>query len=348
MMGHKTSILAVLLAILFGMAACTGSATLTSTVIAAERATPTAAAVPPTLAATTTPAPSPTVTPVPQVFNGDFGDLEPDDGLTPTRRPTVTPTATTKPLQRVPGRFYSTITDEYYTTYVRLPRGYDPQADTVYPIVYLLDAQWYWNWLPGMEHPDGGAASLIPMLSDQGRIPPVILVGIHTGSNLDQRHNTLVLDSHLFYAFLANELIPYLDAHYRTDLATPRTLVGHSDGCYFVLYALFRYGLDENPLFGYYLGLSGDHSQTEGRNFFDEQRLFDRIGQGGKVNAALYLAWGDSEEERFTTSNAKLTELLQSRDYQGFRLKSVALKGRDHAGTAYPGIKSGLVWVFGE
>lgn len=85
-------------------------------------------------------------------------------------------------------------TDKDYTIHVDLPNCYDLQATTVYPVVYLLDAQWYWDWLPGTEWYTG-AGDLIDTLSRYGYIPPVILVGIDTGSTEEGRHNTLVIDS---------------------------------------------------------------------------------------------------------------------------------------------------------
>lgn len=322
-------------------------------ILAGACGTPRPTTAPPTIASTNTSLP-PTATPVPATDTSlpPTATTAPPAAtvVSPTPSPIVTPlppTPTTNPRQNAPGRFHSIITDKYYKIYVELPRGYDLQATTVYPVVYLLDAQWYWDWLPGTDQ-FTGAVDLIRALSSQGHIPPVILVGIDTGSMLAQRHNTLVIDSPRFYAFLANELIPYIDTHYRTDPTMPRTLIGHSDGCYFVLYVLFQYGRVETPPFGYFLGLSGDHSQTGGQNFRDEQKLFNRIGQGSELDAALYLAWGDAEEERFTTSNPELVELLQSREYQDFRFKSIAFEGKDHDGTVYPGIKYGLVWIFGK
>ncbi|MCP4147202.1 MAG: alpha/beta hydrolase [bacterium] len=42
-----------------------------------------------------------------------------------------------------------------------------------------------------------------------------------------------------FYNFLKNELVPYVDKHYRTDNTNGRTLIGHSVGGYFTLFAMF-------------------------------------------------------------------------------------------------------------
>jgi hypothetical protein len=76
--------------------------------------------------------------------------------------------------------------------------------------------------------------------------------------------------------------------------------------------------------------------------------MWNRIGQNKQLDANLYLAWGSDEEERFLTSNQEMTDLLESRAYQGFRFESVMLDGRDHDGTIFPGIRYGLIWVFSE
>ena len=187
---------------------------------------------------------------------------------------------------------------------------------------------------------------MVFVLSGEGRLPPVVLVGVVTGTPLDQKHSLLVLEDNKFYGFLVNELVPYIDAHFRTDVGK-RTLIGHSDGAYAVLYAFLQYGKGaDGPVFHNYIALSGDHGQEDRRNFVDEGRLFNRIGEGGSLDVALYMAWGGAEEGRFLSSNAEMTALLESRGYADFRFESVQLEGRDHNGKIILGERGGLLWVF--
>jgi predicted alpha/beta superfamily hydrolase len=233
-----------------------------------------------------------------------------------------------------------------YRIHVSTPVGYDPDDEQVYPVVYLLDAQWYWE---GFYTPfyNGDLENLVGLLSGQGLMPRVIIVGIDTDSELGKRHVNLVTDSKSFYRFIATELVPYIDQHYRTDPKARRTLIGHSDGCYFVLYALFQARKKEHT-FNNFIGLSGDHGQHERENFLDEMRLWNVLGTGGSLDASLFLIWGQAEEDRFLTSNKEMVEVLERRDYQGFRFKSFAYEELTHGDVVFPGILDGLVWVFGE
>lgn len=57
-----------------------------------------------------------------------------------------------------------------------------------------------------------------------------------------------------FYAFLKQELIPYIDKSYRTDTGE-RTLMGHSFGGYFTLYALLQ-DMKQTAVFNSYVAAS--------------------------------------------------------------------------------------------
>ncbi len=130
----------------------------------------------------------------------------------------------------------STQTNSRYHIFVRLPEGYAERPEANWPVVYLLDGD-----------------STFPMLApqhlfltyDEG-LPEAIIVGIAYGGfgEINRRGFDFrsVLEgggeggSPAFLRMLEQELLPKIDARYRTD-ASKRVLVGQSRGGSFVLFA---------------------------------------------------------------------------------------------------------------
>jgi enterochelin esterase-like enzyme len=287
------------------------------------------------------------------------GTDTPSTPLMTTVSPTATsalPAATSIPaaatqteapiLRQSTFELYSDHVADRYKIYIRLPEGYDPQHPEGYPVIYLLDGDWYFDG-QGWRISGGGVAGIVSSLGRGGRIPKAILVGIGYVEE-NQRGRDFLWRYEKFYAFLTEELIPFIDANYRTDLGSERTLVGHSDGGYFTLYSFCQYeGNGANP-FGRFIAISGDFTKNEWLMFREEGKLNRRIGDGGVVKGALFMAVGGQEEARFVTSNQDMVNRLESRHYEGLRFKSKTYRSDDHMSVVTPAVWAGLMWVFGE
>lgn len=124
--------------------------------------------------------------------------------------------------------------------YVRLPEAYSEDGGP-YPAVFLLDGD---SLFPTL------AANHLFLHYDEG-LPDAVIVGIAYGS-LDPSINARGFDfsapapdagpeqggAPAFHDFLRNELIPEIEARYRTD-PSRRVLFGQSRGGYMVLYSAF-------------------------------------------------------------------------------------------------------------
>ena len=117
------------------------------------------------------------------------------------------------------------------TVFVQLPPGYE-RSGKHYPVLYLLDGSSTIVTAP----------PLVDSLVTTGYVPDVILVAI---PHRDRRHDltpTAVAryptsgGGPQLLRFMADELIPHVDARYRTQPL--RVLHGHSLGGLFVVYAL--------------------------------------------------------------------------------------------------------------
>ncbi|SNR83450.1 alpha/beta hydrolase-fold protein [Lutibacter flavus] len=137
----------------------------------------------------------------------------------------------------------SKILQEQRPVIISLPLGYE-NSSANYPVLYLLDG------LGNIKHEIG----TVELLTDSGIIPPMIIVGIEsldrsrdlTPSNAGQDVYGGVGDAGItqsggapkFLQFLEEELIPFVESHFRTH--PYRLLEGHSFGGLFSTYALME------------------------------------------------------------------------------------------------------------
>jgi predicted alpha/beta superfamily hydrolase len=118
-----------------------------------------------------------------------------------------------------------------FSVFISTPRNYTKNKK--YPVVYLLDANVYFdllkdhseNILVGIGYKN---AFIADSLRDRDYTFPKATANdsLHLSGGAPQ-----------FLKFIEQELIPYVDGRYSTDTAN-RTLMGHSLGGYFTLYAL--------------------------------------------------------------------------------------------------------------
>lgn len=138
---------------------------------------------------------------------------------------------------------YSNSVKDTFCITVQLPLNYDKEPKKRYPVVVLTDANFYFPMLGPVLH----------QYEKGGLLPPLILVGV--GYKSLELMNSLRVRDYLYpraipsdemkapgggqryYQFIINGLLPKIDSNYRTETNT-RTLLGHSFGGYFSLFAL--------------------------------------------------------------------------------------------------------------
>ena len=154
------------------------------------------------------------------------------------------------------------------TIRVLLPPGYDAvgNAQKRYPVLYLLDGQNLFDTCTNeFNHQEWGVDETVQRLVGEGRIAPLIVVGIdHAGKDRGHEYlpyRDLVGNPDMpepagkrFPDFLAGEVLPLVDGKYRTLQGLPHTGIGGSSyGGAAALYALmarpfiFGHGLIESP-----------------------------------------------------------------------------------------------------
>ncbi|GAB3028697.1 hypothetical protein GCM10027285_08800 [Oleiagrimonas citrea] len=119
------------------------------------------------------------------------------------------------------------------TILVSVPDGYDT-SKARYPVIYLLDG------MQNIRH----AAGTRDVLVRSGDMPPVILVGLKSvDRTLDMTPSRMAGnpqsgDAAKLLAHLRDEVIPFVEKHYRTN--GYRVLAGHSLGGLFCVYAWMK------------------------------------------------------------------------------------------------------------
>ena len=249
--------------------------------------------------------------------------------------------------------------NQEYRVSVALPYSYLSKPRKRYPVIYLIDANFYFGMVTEMTR-------IMPIC---GGFPETIVVGI--GYPLDEpleaafnqinalrsRDLTPVIDKELekkdakefkvdrvrtggarrFLQFIKSELIPLVEAEFRAS-STDRILAGHSFGGLFVLYALFH----QSNLFKGYV-VSSPSLWYRDRVTFRYESRFAKINKTLPVK--LYLGVGELEEdvEYRTVSNViQLAAHLESRKYQGFSLTKQIVDNYDHCASTAPTFQAGL------
>lgn len=221
---------------------------------------------------------------------------------------------------------------------VLLPPGYATSGER-YPVFYLLD---------GSAHEDYfHAASLVDFMATYGVMPKTIVVGI---SNVDRKRDFTLPSAdeedrkavptgggaEKFVTFLEKELIPYVDAHYRT--AGPTTLFGQS-----LAGLLATEVLLEKP------GLFDNYILVSPSLWWNRQALLKAAPELLKKNSAagrkVYLSVGNEHPEMVATAQA-LAKLLKDCAWPGFGSRFDYLETENHATSGHISLYRGLEYLF--
>ena len=182
---------------------------------------------------------------------------------------------------------FSTNVGTNYQCFIYLPPGYDSLGVTTYPTVYFQDGSEYISL--------GRAVNVIDNLLDSSKIEPVIAVFVKPNNRGVEYADSLRNQYRLFFV---NELVPYIDANYKTkNDPKERLVLGDSYGGN--ISALISYNHPE------VFGLCGLHSGAFQQNGYEAYNL---IVNGPVKDIKWSSIWGIYE--------GSLTQNMRSfRDY---------------------------------
>ncbi|MCD2423303.1 hypothetical protein LQ567_11070 [Niabella pedocola] len=235
--------------------------------------------------------------------------------------------------------FFSKNVNDSFTVYINLPAGYRSDSSKHFPVVYLLDANLYFDIM----------ATVLNNYTAVGLTPPVILAGIGYKNfqtmdslrNRDYTFPTAIPEYEMpvsggapqFMAFINNELAPALDRQFRTD-TLQQTLMGHSLGGYFTCYALQQRLAGKQQRFRNYIAAS---PSLHYNNYF----LLNEFKKEVPVHhdsLNVYITFGGLEKQ--DSLCRQLSLLLPS----GITKKIDTYSALDHMDTQLPSFIKGLQW----
>jgi predicted alpha/beta superfamily hydrolase len=237
-------------------------------------------------------------------------------------------------------RLKSSATGRDYDIYVRLPDEYAQDQTKTYPVLYVLDGQWDFKLLDSIY---GG-------LHYDGFVPEMIIVGItYSGDGADYgalraMDYTPVRDVFFggsgdaprFFAFLKEQLLPFIEDNYRAD-PSQRALMGSSFGGTFTLYAMFT----EPALFKGYV--SGSPIVPYGDGFAFQQEA-EYASKHKDLPVRLFLSVGELEEMARPVN--EFSRILSERNYTGLEMETRTIPGEGHASNKPETYNRGLRFIF--
>ena len=252
-------------------------------------------------------------------------------------------------------RVYSKSVGDSFSVFIHLPLEYNSDRQQKYPIVYLLDANLYFDIV----------AATMGKYEELGILPPAILVGIgyRDFSQMDSlRNRDLTYPAALpqyemsvsggaekFLSFIRNELVPDVEGRFRGD-TKKRILAGHSLGGYFVFYTLLQTQTGGTNFFRNYIAAS---PALHYNKYYLLGRLKNfPLGTASK-NTSLYLTFGgleDSEDDdepgmiKVDTLVRQLSVMMPA----GIKYKADIFSNLGHLDTPIPTFIKGLHRALGK
>jgi len=234
----------------------------------------------------------------------------------------------------------SSVLGEARVVLIRTPASYATGARS-YPALYLTDG----------ERQLAHTAATVDFLTREGRMPEVILVGI---TNTDRTRD--LTPTHLdqtsfdgqqfrfptsggadkFLSFIETELIPYVEANYRTQPF--RVFAGHSFGGLFAMHTL----LSRPKLFNGIIAVSPTFTWD---NSYINRRVTEFLKNNRDLNGTLVVTVGN-EGEQLDREMARFRSLMQANAPKSFEWQATRFDDEDHGSVVLPSHYAGLRKIF--
>jgi predicted alpha/beta superfamily hydrolase len=239
------------------------------------------------------------------------------------------------PLHRV----YSKEVNDTFSIFVQLPLHYNKKEN--YPVMYLLDANAYFDAISQQLR--------LNALRKENKDAILVGIGYRDAFEMDSLRDRdytcpqpATSDScrncgggEKFYDFISKELIPFIENNYRCD-KDKRTLMGHSLGGFFSLYALQREVFENTSIFKYYVSASPELNYSDKYLF----KQYANLPMINSINREILLSVGGKEPD---------SEVLLFKDFMNHLKKSklfsvvyFTLPTAEHMEIAIPSFNKGL------
>lgn len=215
-----------------------------------------------------------------------------------------------------------------YPVKVYLPPQYDANPQPKLPVIFAVDGDAAFGYPNNVTRFE----ALMQVLQQRGTA--AILVGV--GGTARRATDFNPPGSVPYHAFLTQELVPAIDARYRTD-ASRRILSGLSSGGTIVFLA-FTYEATGTSTFKYFWSTETAAVFGSTAPLFDAEAAMFAAGQGRPVPLALFVAGATGFNAPIVSS---LGAKVASRNYTGLDLQQLTY-GTTHVGADLPAFDDAL------
>jgi predicted alpha/beta superfamily hydrolase len=235
---------------------------------------------------------------------------------------------------------FSESVKDTFSIFINLPKDYQKKKNQNFPVIFLLDANVYFNIVADAMKENNSNAILVGIgykdfimmdsLRNRDYTFPIALA---------QDSFPISGSADNFLSFIKSDLLPYIDKTYRTDTSN-RTLMGHSLGGYFTFYALEQEIISKINSFKNYVAASP--SLWYYNNYLIKQ--FQNISGNDNTNQqTLFLTFGareDTEDGETGTEGLdnfnSFAILLSNKRFKNIKVKSEVYPSFGHMETAVP------------
>ena len=196
---------------------------------------------------------------------------------------------------------------------IQVPRNYEANVDTMYPVIVVFDGDYLFEPVAG----------IADYYSYWDEMPDAIVVGINQINTKPVDFacddiNGLPFDSGAeFFEFITYDLFNFIDNNYRT--VPFRTIIGHGESANFLNFYLFQ----EKPFFNAYISLSPNFTPKM------ELRLKEQFTD---LQTPIYYSLTTAEDDRkkSRTSIGALNKVLEAISNENLRYNYNYYKGKSH------------------
>lgn len=196
---------------------------------------------------------------------------------------------------------------------IKLPKNYDAESELKHPVIVVFDGEYLFG-------PVSGQVSFQTYFDE---MPESIIVGVYQGKDrfydsfYDEVSGLPFESGERFYKFIAQELIPYIDANYNTSKF--KVAVGHNIMGNFINSFLFH----ETPIFQAYINLSPDFKGKMHENVATRLEWLEN-------DVFYYMATSDKDIKRIKERIQSTNQRLSSLENQKLSYYYDELKGDSH------------------
>jgi predicted alpha/beta superfamily hydrolase len=196
---------------------------------------------------------------------------------------------------------------------IQVPRNYDVNVDTMYPVIVVFDGDYLFEPVAG----------IVDYYSYWDEMPDAIVVGIN---QINTKYSDFTCDEinglpsetgASFFEFITYDLFNFIDNNYRT--VPFRTIVGHGESANFLNFYLFQ----EQPFFNAYISLSPSFTEKM------ELRLKEQFSD---LQTPIFYSLTTAEDDRKKSRNSitALHKTLEAISNENFNYNYNYYKGKTH------------------